>query len=130
MVELLLRKLELPANDEDWEAFLREAYRRFRQLAHAHPNVFPIFVVRPPDKMDGAWLVETFLETMIDAGFDGETAIYAFRTLTSYTVGYVMSEIRGFAMEPNGERTGALQVIPRRLPQGHRALLATGEHRP
>ncbi|MGB3684176.1 MAG: TetR/AcrR family transcriptional regulator C-terminal domain-containing protein [Rubrobacteraceae bacterium] len=117
MVELLLRKLELPPAGEDWEAFLREAYRRFRELAHVHPNIFPIFVVRPPNKMDGAWLVETFLRTTIEAGFDGETAIYAFRTLTSYTVGYVMAEIRGFAMEPSDERDGAQQLPPEEFPK-------------
>ncbi|MDQ4106940.1 MAG: TetR/AcrR family transcriptional regulator C-terminal domain-containing protein [Actinomycetota bacterium] len=117
MVEVLLRKLELPPADEDWEARIREAYRGFRRLAHAHPNVFPIFVVRPPDTMDGAWLVEIFLETMLDAGFDGETALYAFRALTSYTVGYVMSEIRGFAMEPTAERAGALQLPPEKFPR-------------
>ncbi len=117
MVELLLRNLELPSESEDWESLLREAYRRFRRLAHAHPNVFPIFVVRPPDTMDGAWLVEIFLETMMDAGFDGETSIYAFRALTSYTVGYVMSEIRGFAMEPSAERAGANQLPPEDFPR-------------
>lgn len=117
MVEVLLRELELPQADYNWEAFLREAYRSFRRMAHAHPNVFPIFVVRPPDKMDGAWLVEIFLETVMNAGLDGETAIYAFRTLTSYTVGYVMAEIRGFAMEPTSERAGTLQLPPDDFPR-------------
>ena len=117
MVELLLRNLELPTDEEDWEKLLREAYRRFRRLAHAHPNVFPIFVVRPPDTMDGAWLVEDFLEIMLRTGFDGETAIYAFRALTSYTVGYVMAEIRGFAMEPTGDRAGVRQLSPEDFPR-------------
>jgi AcrR family transcriptional regulator len=117
MVEVLLRKLELPPNSNDWEKLVREAYHRFRNMAHAHPNVFPIFVVRPPDTMDGAWLVEAFLDTMMEAGFDGETSIYAFRALTSYTVGYVMSEIRGFAMEPSAERAGANQLPPEDFPR-------------
>lgn len=117
MVEFLLKELELPADDADWETRIREAYRGFRRMAHEHPNVFPIFVVRPPDTMDGAWLVEIFLETMLNAGFDGETAIYAFRALTSYTVGYVMSEIRGFAMEPTGDRAGIRQLPPEDFPR-------------
>lgn len=116
MVELLFRKLELPKDSEDWETFAREAYREFRQMAHAHSNVFPIFVERPPDTLDGAWLVEIFLGAMLDAGFDRQTSIYAFRTLTSYTIGYVMSEIRGFAMEPGNERAGALQLPPEDFP--------------
>lgn len=116
MVEVLLRNLELPDDNTDWETMSREAYQRFRRMAHAHPNVFPIFVERPPDTMDGAWLVETFLGTMLQAGFDHDTAVYAFRALTSYTVGYVMAEIRGFAMEPDNERVGALQLPPEDFP--------------
>lgn len=116
MVEVLFRNLELPPDDDDWEALAREAYQGLRKLAHAHPNVFPIFVERPPDTMDGAWMVETFLASMLKAGFDKKASIYAFRTLTSYTIGYVMSEIRGFAMEPDQERTGALQLPPEDFP--------------
>lgn len=107
MVEVMLRKVEIPPQNEDWEARIREAYRRFRKLAHEHPNVFPLLIVRPPDTMDGTWLVETFLETLYGAGFDVQTALQAYRTLTSFTVGYVISEIRGFAMEPGDGRPGA-----------------------
>lgn len=107
MVEVLLRGLEVPAENIDWETRVRESYRRFRSLAHSHPNVFPLLIVRPPDTMDGAWLVETFLETLHAAGFDTKTALQAYRTITSFAVGYVMSEIRGFAMEPGDGRTGA-----------------------
>lgn len=107
MVEVLLRDLKVPPESDDWEVRVREAYRRFRQLAHAHPNVFPLLIVRPPDTMDGAWLVETFLNTLQMAGFDAKTALQAYRTLTSFTVGYVISELRGFAMEPGNGRLGA-----------------------
>lgn len=107
MVEVLLRDLKVPPESDDWEVRVREAYRRFRQLAHAHPNVFPLLIVRPPDTMDGAWLVETFLNTLQAAGFDAKTALQAYRTLTSFTVGYVISELRGFAMEPGNGRLGA-----------------------
>lgn len=107
MVEVLLRGMEVPPESEDWETRVREAYRRFRRLAHEHPNVFQLLIVRPPDTMDGAWLVETFLETLHRAGFDIRAALQAYRTLTSFTVGYVISEIRGFAMEPGEERVGA-----------------------
>ena len=113
MVEVFLRGLEIPPEGNDWEMRIREAYRRFRRLAHKHPNVFPLLIVRPPDTMDGAWLVETFLETLHQAGFDARAALQAYRTLTSFTVGYVTSEIRGFAMEPGNGRTGA-----RGLPAG------------
>jgi TetR/AcrR family tetracycline transcriptional repressor len=106
MVEVLLGELEVPPEDEGWERRIREAYRAFRRLAHEHPNGFPLLVVRPPDTMDGIWLVEEFLKTLREAGFDPQTALYAFRALSSYASGYAMAEIRGFAMEP-AARAGA-----------------------
>ena len=107
MVEVLLGELEVPPAEAGWEERIREAYRGFRRLARRHPNVFPLLVVRPPDTMDGVWLVEEFLKTMRGAGFDPATALHAFRTLSGYATGYAMAEIRGFAMEPGGGRAGA-----------------------
>ena len=107
MVETFLGGLEVPREVAGWEERVREAYRAFRRLALAHPNVFPLLVLRPPDTMDGAWLVEEFMKTLRGAGFDAPTALHAFRTLSGYTTGYVMAEIRGFAMEPAGGRLGA-----------------------
>ena len=106
MVEVLLGELEVPTGQDGWEDRVREAYRGFRRLARRHPNVFPLLVLRPARTMDGVWLVEEFLKTMKEAGFDATTALYAFRTLSGYAMGYAMAEIRGFAMEPGGERTG------------------------
>jgi TetR/AcrR family transcriptional regulator, tetracycline repressor protein len=117
MVEVLLEELEVPEVSEDWEVRVREAYRSFRRLASDHPNVFPLFVNRPPDTVDGAQLVETFLESLHRAGFDARTALHAFRTLSSYAVGYAMAEIRGFALEPAGTRSGAAQLPEGRYPR-------------
>ena len=117
MVEVLLGELEIPAENRGWEERVREGYGAFRRLAHEHPNVFPLLVNRPPDTMDGVWLVEEFLKTLEEAGFGKETALHAFRALSSYTFGYAMAEIRGFALEPDGSRLGAyglpLQEFPR-----------------
>ncbi|CAN5902622.1 TetR/AcrR family transcriptional regulator C-terminal domain-containing protein [soil metagenome] len=117
MVEVLLRGLKVPSESADWEALVRESYRRFRRVAHNHPNVFPLLVERPPDTMDGAWLVETFLDTLQNAGFDARVALQAYRTLTSFTVGYVMAEIRGFAMEPGDRRMGARALSAEDFPR-------------
>ena len=119
MVEVLLGGLKIPPEKEGWEKRVREAYRAFRRLAREHPNVFPLLIVRPPDTMDGVWLVEEFLKTLRGAGFDPETALYAFRALSSYASGYAMAEIRGFAMEPAGPRLGALTLPPDDFPHIH-----------
>jgi AcrR family transcriptional regulator len=119
MVEILLGELEIPPEEEGWESRVRDAYRAFRRLAHEHPNVFPLLVVRPPDTMDGVWLVEEFLKTLRGAGFGPETALYAFRALSSYAAGYAMAELRGFAMEPSGTRLGALTLPSGDFPRIH-----------
>ena len=116
MVEVLLGELEIPARGRGWEERIREGYRAFRRLAHEHPNVFPLLVNRPPDTMDGVWLVEEVLKTLEEAGFGKETALHAFRALSSYTFGYAMAEIRGFALEPDGSRPGARTLSPEEFP--------------
>jgi len=116
MVEVLLGELRIPPEDEGWEERVRGSYRAFRRLAHEHPNVFPRLVTRPPDNMDGVWLVEEFLKTLGGAGFDPRTSLHAFRTLSSYATGYAMAEIRGFAMEPSGARSGARALPPDQFP--------------
>lgn len=116
MVEVLLGELDLPTEDTGWEERIREAYRGFRRLARRHPNVFPLLVVRPPDTMDGVWLVEEFMKTLRGAGFDAATALYAFRTFSGYAMGYAMAEIRGFAMEPGGGRDGAATLSAEEFP--------------
>jgi AcrR family transcriptional regulator len=117
MVEVLLGELEVPPENQSWEKRIREGYGAFRRLAHEHPNVFPLLVNRPPNTMDGAWLVEEFLKTLGEAGFDKETALHAYRVLSSYTFGYAMAEIRGFALEPDGSRLGAHGLSPEEFPR-------------
>jgi TetR/AcrR family transcriptional regulator, tetracycline repressor protein len=117
MVEVLLGELEIPPEKRGWEERIREGYRAFRRLAREHPNVFPLLVNRPPDTMDGVWLVEEFLKTLEEAGFYNERALHAFRVLSSYTFGYAMAEIRGFALEPDGARLGAYNLSPGEFPR-------------
>ena len=116
MVEVLVGEVEIPPRSKDWEERVRDGYRAFRRLAHGHPNVFPLLVERPPETLDGAWLVEEFLQTLRDAGFGAEEALHAFRSLSSYTFGYAMAEIRGFALEPDGSRLGARALSPEEFP--------------
>ncbi len=116
MVEVLLGELEVPPEGEGWEDRIRDAYRRFRRLAHDHPDIFSLLITRPPEAMYGVWLAEEFLRTLREAGFEPRMALHAFRALNSYTVGYAMAEIRDFALEPGGSRAGALQLSEEEFP--------------
>jgi TetR/AcrR family transcriptional regulator, tetracycline repressor protein len=114
---VLLGELKVPPENHGWEERIREGYRAFRRLAQEHPNVFPLLVNRPPETMDGVWLVEEFLRTLEEAGFGPETALHVFRALSSYTFGYAMAEIRGFALEPDGSRSGTYDLSPEKFPR-------------
>jgi AcrR family transcriptional regulator len=92
MVEVLLEELEVPADalEDSWEERVR------------NPNVFPLFTMRPLNTVESLKLFELLRE----AGFDIVSALRAFRVLSSYTVGYAIAEIRGFALESDISRPG------------------------
>ena len=101
IVEQAVAEMELPPADAaDWELALREAFRSYRRLAHAHPHVFPLIGRRPVRHPQALRPVEWALEMLRRGGFDPAAALHAFRTLSSYAYGYALSEIRGFALEP------------------------------
>ena len=104
MVEVLLEELEVPLDvpGDSWEERLRKAFRSYLQLARAHPNVFPLFTMRPLNTVESLKLFELLRE----AGFDIVSALRAFRVLSSYTIGYALAEIRGFALESDVSHPG------------------------
>lgn len=96
MVEVLLAGVRISFDDEDgWEERVREVLRSFRGLARAHPEVFPLFAVRPSNASRVVGLLPVFLEAMRGSGFDVRTSLRAFRTLSSYAIGYALAEVRG-----------------------------------
>lgn len=81
-----------------WEAQVRGAFRSYLELARAHPNVFPLFALRP---LNTAESLRVF-GLLRGAGLDNVSALRAFRTLSGYTIGHALAEIRGPALEPAG----------------------------
>src|ERR1039457_5603895 len=47
VAETVLAQLRVDSADPDWAGQLREAGRRYRALALAHPHVVPLIVTRP-----------------------------------------------------------------------------------
>ena len=107
MVEVLLAGMKVSVDSaEGWEENVRRVFRSFRLLAHAHPDVFALFAVRPGNTSKVVWLLPMFLDALWGAGFDVMTSLRVFRVLSSYAIGYALAEIRGFAPEPGTNRTG------------------------
>lgn len=112
-----LAEQKLPPDEGgDWAERLRALSRALRRVAHAHPHIFPLIVMRPPTTPASLRPFEAVLAALHRAGFDGETALTAFRTLAAYVAGYALGEITGAFSETNvsGESPG-LDI--RRLPQ-------------
>lgn len=113
MVEYILGELKIPGTNESWEEQIKDGYRKFRDIAQRHPNVFPLLINRPPSFPDGLWLLERYLGVMHEADFGTKEAFHVFRILTNYTFGYAMAEIRGFALEPGETDGNNRHKIPR-----------------
>ena len=108
MVEVLIEGLEVPAGSPtSWEDGIRGTFRTYLKIARAHPEVFQLFAMRPL----GTGEALRVFEILRGAGLDLVPALQAFRTLSSYTVGYALAEIKGFPLELE-EGSRALELAP------------------
>ncbi len=117
IAEALLREIVIPPATADWETIVREGFRSVRRVAHRHPALFPLLLDRVPHVMGEARLIEGFLDILCVAGFDGRTALGAFRVLSDFTIGYALAEARGFALEPGRSRLDAAALPAAAFPQ-------------
>lgn len=116
VAEAVLSDITVPATARDWETVVRESFRAVRRVAHCHPALFPLVLDRVPHLLGEAHLIEAFLEIMCAAGFDERTALGAFRVLSDFTIGYVLSEVRGFTLEPGHSRLEPATLPPSMFP--------------
>lgn len=121
VVERVVAEMGPPqAEATSWEDAFRHVLRSYRRLAHAHPHVFPLLGRRTVRRAEGLRPVESALELLRRAGFGPEGALHAFRTLSSYAFGYALSEVWGFALEPDPDdpsRFDIRTVDPERFPR-------------
>ena len=97
-----------------WEERLKEGFRAYRRLAHRYPHVFPLVGRRPVATLAALRPVELALDILRSAGLAPAEALQAFRTLSSFTFGYALSELRGFAIAEAAARTGPPDPIDTR----------------
>ena len=117
VAEALLGEVGLPGETVRWEDFLREAARSVRRLAREHPALFPVVLERVPNLLAEARLIEAYLGMMRRVGFGGGEAMGAFQALSSFAIGYALSEIRGFALEPGRSRLAPSELPPEEFPE-------------
>lgn len=84
--------------DGGWQAYLQWLAHGVRALALEHPAVFPLIATRHPA---APWLrpplrslrvVEDFLDTLLEHGFDDDRAVQAYRAFSSFLLGHLLLE--------------------------------------
>jgi AcrR family transcriptional regulator len=90
----------------DWQQHLREYAYGFRRLALAHREVFPLLVTRPLASplarrpLGSLKAIEALLEMLIRAGFDEESALYAYRAFSGFLFGHLLMELQEIVDQP------------------------------
>jgi AcrR family transcriptional regulator len=100
---------------DGWQAYLQRLAHGVRDIALAHPQVFPLVASRHPDApwlrppLRSLDLVEAFLEALVDRGFSDDAAVAAYRAFSSFLLGQLLLEVSargadtGPAQEPLAE---------------------------
>jgi AcrR family transcriptional regulator len=122
LVGRLLAELSLPDPAKPWPDRLREIARSARDTAHRHPAVMPLLFARPAVTPDAVRVVDAFYQALLDAGVPDREVARVERLVSTFVLGYVISETSGrFAAGDPRERRAKLAGVE--LP-AHRRLVA------
>ena len=81
-----------------WQEYLQKMAHGVRDIAVAHPRVFPLVATRPPA---APWLrpplrslrwVESFLEGLADFGFSERDSVLTYRAFSTFLLGHLLLE--------------------------------------
>jgi AcrR family transcriptional regulator len=99
LIEDLLDDERMVVDPPHWQAYLQELAHAVREVALAHPQVFPIVATRPPA---APWLrpplrslrfVEEFLAALDACGFPDAAIVYTYRAFSTFLLGHLMLEV-------------------------------------
>ncbi|QOK22393.1 TetR/AcrR family transcriptional regulator C-terminal domain-containing protein [Janibacter indicus] len=82
-----------------WQEYLQVLANEVRRVAQAHPAAFPLVASRHPatpwlrPPLRSIELVEHFLATLSDFGFDKIRAVDAYKTFTTFLIGSLLLEV-------------------------------------
>ncbi|MGI8458883.1 MAG: TetR/AcrR family transcriptional regulator [Propionibacteriaceae bacterium] len=115
LVDELLDDDRLVVRSPEWQAYLQELAHAVRDVALAHPQVFPIVATRPPT---APWLrpplrslrfVESFLSSLDACGFSEPAIVYTYRAFSTFLLGHLMLEVSalGADVEASADADGS-----------------------
>lgn len=100
-----------------WQEYLQRLAHGVRDIALAHPAVFPLVATRPPA---APWLrpplrslrwVEAFLTGMARFGFGTEASVYTYRAFATFLLGHLLLETGGGLVPGTEDRHSDLEFL-------------------
>lgn len=120
----------LPAENPDWRVWLKDLFRRYRDIVRAHPNVAPLVGGHLVSSASvDLKLVEAILSTLARAGFEGERLVAAYNSVIAGMCGYATQEFAHVFPDPEGELETALTASVEAADKSLYPTLAAERHR-
>jgi AcrR family transcriptional regulator len=95
LVGRLLTELSLPVPGKPWQDRLRDIARSARETAHRHPAVMPLLFTRPAVTPDAVRVVDAIYQALLDAGVPDGDVPRVERLVSTFVLGYAVSEASG-----------------------------------
>jgi TetR/AcrR family tetracycline transcriptional repressor len=101
VVTLLLDNFRRDLDDSvtgTWQGYLQALAHAVRRIAVEHPAAFPLVATRHPaapwlrPPLRSLELVEQFISTLLEHGFDDDQAVNTYRAFTSFLLGQLLLE--------------------------------------
>ena len=110
MVGEIVSGVQLPGADDlgpqdHWQVFLQFVAHQVREVATAHPNLFPLVATRPPaapwlrPPLRSLDLVEDFLSGLVARGLPDDAAVQVYKLFTSFLLGQLLLEVAQLGAE-------------------------------
>lgn len=121
VTELVLTRLVIATDGQDWQNHLRRGAHDFRRLALDHPHVAPLLTTRPLATPLGLRPLgtlrplEQILTLLTNAGFAVEDALHVYRAYFGFLYGHILNELQEFVIHPE-ETDDLLRLGLHRLP--------------
>ncbi len=124
LIGRVLADLALPDPSAPWQERLSQLAHAVRALAHRHPAVVPLLFSRPAVTADAVRVIDGIYQALLDAGVAPDQVTRLERMLSTFVLGYAVSEVSGrFAAGTLGTRERRAQLPGIELP-AHQKLAA------
>ncbi|MBG0826458.1 TetR/AcrR family transcriptional regulator [Planomonospora sp. ID67723] len=113
VVETVLEEMDLTrARTGGWRDRVRALCHALRQVAHAHPRLFPYLASYPESTMQEYRIYEELYRALEEAGLPPVRIVHASTLLFSYTTGFTLAEVNAAIGPPDEAESGQLSALP------------------